>query len=223
MPAAASSIMSGASSFQHTHIGAYAVGMFAAVCTFGDSVHGFLQRYHINRKWYYLYGKSATSRAATALPTLASDASTPLSRLYFQHTAAIRRLTKALVPSEYHIALQNATLSSSTCCLPLASTPSFLTSQFNCSRRHPLLLRVPIHAAVDQSQPWLSTEVSNRVVHAPPARLLPCTRSSVPLTCVSAASLSALPSLQTLQQLGACHLVPGACSRWCTSALPPGC
>lgn len=72
--------------FNHTHISVYLVGTFAVACVLYDSTHvrkvkrtcmhshrkvfgfgsvltelllllqGFLQRYALNKKWYYLYG-----------------------------------------------------------------------------------------------------------------------------------------------------------------------
>ncbi|KAK9835056.1 hypothetical protein WJX81_007542 [Elliptochloris bilobata] len=45
-----------ARSFNHTHISVYLVGTFAVACVLYDSTQGVLQRYALNKKWYYLYG-----------------------------------------------------------------------------------------------------------------------------------------------------------------------
>ncbi|KAK9823894.1 hypothetical protein WJX72_006230 [[Myrmecia] bisecta] len=43
-------------SFEHTHISVYIVGLFAVACVFYDSTQGIIQKYEINKKWFYLYG-----------------------------------------------------------------------------------------------------------------------------------------------------------------------
>jgi hypothetical protein len=65
---------------QHTHIGVYAVGLFCLLCTFGDSVHGFLERYHINRKWFYLYGEQPPRGRLTAAAAAAAGRSSAAAR-----------------------------------------------------------------------------------------------------------------------------------------------
>lgn len=43
-------------SFQHTHISVYILYPIALACIFFDSTQGILQKYELNRKWYYLWG-----------------------------------------------------------------------------------------------------------------------------------------------------------------------
>ena len=46
----------GLSPFRHTQYALYLTVTVALSCVFYDSTHGIMERYHINRKWFYLYG-----------------------------------------------------------------------------------------------------------------------------------------------------------------------
>jgi hypothetical protein len=73
----------------HTPIGVYGVGLFSLVCTFGDSVQGFLERYHINRKWFYLYGGWSCRVAAASWRQRRRPRA--VRRLQLQQRPAVRR------------------------------------------------------------------------------------------------------------------------------------
>ncbi|BDA40538.1 hypothetical protein COCOBI_01-1910 [Coccomyxa sp. Obi] len=47
--------------YQHTHIAVYLVGFFAIACLFYDSTQGIVQKYELNRKWFYLYGSGGAN------------------------------------------------------------------------------------------------------------------------------------------------------------------
>jgi hypothetical protein len=44
------------SPFRHTQYAVYLTATFALSCIFYDSTQGIVQRYHLNKKWFYIYG-----------------------------------------------------------------------------------------------------------------------------------------------------------------------
>lgn len=60
----------GSSPFQHTHFSMYAVGLCALCFICYDSVQGIVQKYDINKKWFYLYGATCLSAYVYVRPLI---------------------------------------------------------------------------------------------------------------------------------------------------------